>query len=191
MNRVRSRTKKVTSLIISILVGATLVYAGLQNSNQRKVYSSTTTGADYQVHKVVDGDTAEITINGQNKTVRFIGMDTPEVVDPRKTVQCFGREASNRAHELLDGKVVKLEYDNNVGEQDKYGRLLAYIVLPDGTNYNQKMIADGYAHEYTYSNQAYKYQTKFKAAQMSAEVAQIGLWSPNTCGGNTTQPANK
>lgn len=189
MNRVRSKTKKVTSLVISILVGVTLIYAGVQNNNQRKIYGNAATGAEYSVHKVVDGDTAEITINGQNKTVRFIGMDTPEVVDPRKTVQCFGREASNRGHELLEGKKVKLEYDSSVGEQDKYGRLLAYIILPDGVNYNQKMIAEGYAHEYTYSNQAYKYQDEFKTAQSNAEAAQLGLWSPNTCGGNTVQAA--
>ncbi len=190
MNRLRKHTKRSATLILSIIVGAVLVYSGMQAKNASKAGSAVGVSTNYSITKVIDGDTAEIIISGQNRRVRFIGMDTPEVVDPRKTVQCFGREASNRAHQLLDGQIVSLEYDNNVGEQDKYGRILAYVVLPDGTNYNKKMIAEGYAHEYTYSNQAYKYQAEFKAAQAGAEAAQLGLWSPSTCGGNTTQPAS-
>ncbi len=189
MNRLRHHTKRSITLILSIIVGAVLVYSGMQAKNATRAGSTVDIGTSYRIAKVIDGDTAEINISGQNRRVRFIGMDTPEVVDPRKTVQCFGREASNRAHQLLDGQMVSLEYDNNVGEQDKYGRILAYVVLPDGTNYNKKMIADGYAHEYTYSNQFYKYQSEFKDAQTSAQLAQLGLWSLNTCGGNTTQPA--
>lgn len=116
-------------------------------------------------------------------------MDTPEIVDPRKTVQCFGKEASNKAHELLDNQTVQLEFDKSVGEQDKYGRLLAYVILSDGSMYNKKMIAEGYAKEYTYQNQSYKYQAEFKSAQTDAETAWLGLWNQNTCAGDTTQPA--
>ena len=65
----------------------------------------------------------------------------------------------------------------------------AYIVLPDGSIYNKRMIAEGYAKEYTYQNQSYKYQTEFKTSQTSAETSQLGLWSPSTCAGDTTQPA--
>ena len=142
----------------------------------------------YKINKVVDGDTVEVYLAGQNRTLRLIGLDTPETVDPRKPVQCFGSEASARAKELLSGQKVRLESDTSQGELDKYGRLLRYIWLVDGTLYNKKMIADGYAHEYTY-NIPYKYQADFKNAQKEAQNNLRGLWSPTLCNGDTKQSA--
>ncbi len=81
----------------------------------------------YEVTKVVDGDTLEILKYGKTEKVRLIGVDTPETLDPRKPVQCFGKEASDKTKGLLNGKSVRLEFDSIVGEKDKYGRLLAYV----------------------------------------------------------------
>jgi micrococcal nuclease len=134
------------------------------------------------VIKVTDGDTIHVRIDGKNITIRMIGIDTPETVDPRKPVQCFGKEASNHAHQLLDGTTVYLEQDASQGDYDKYNRLLRYIWLADGRMFNQVMIAEGYAFEYTY-NVPYKYQSQFKDAQRNAQNQQIGLWSPTTCNG--------
>ena len=131
----------------------------------------------YAVTDVVDGDTIKIRMGKKDETLRLIGMDTPETVDPRKPIQCFGREASNKAKELLSGRKVRIEMDPTQGDRDKYGRLLAYVHRDDGLFYNEYMIRQGYAHEYTYDT-PYKYQTTFKAAQISAEAAQLGLWSP-------------
>lgn len=142
----------------------------------------------YTVASVIDGDTLKITMNGKSETLRLIGMDTPETVDPRKPVQCFGKEASNKAKELLAGKKISIEADPSQGERDKYGRLLVYVRRSDGLFYNKYMIEQGYAHEYTY-NLPYKYQAEFKAAQKVAQEAQRGLWSPTTCSGDTTQAA--
>lgn len=139
----------------------------------------------YSVVEVVDGDTVKININGTVETLRLIGLDTPETVDPRKEVQCFGKEASNKGKELLIGKKVRLEKDSTQGDKDKYGRTLAYIYTESGIFYNKYMIEQGYAHEYTY-NSAYKYQAEFKEAQRLAQQNQSGLWSPNTCNGVTT-----
>ena len=139
----------------------------------------------YSVTEVVDGDTIKISMEGKVETLRLIGMDTPETVDPRKPVQCFGKEASSKAKELLSGRKVRIETDPTQGERDKYDRLLAYIYRDDGLLYNKYMIEQGYAHEYTY-NIPYKYQVEFKAAQKSAQTAQLGLWSPSTCNGDTT-----
>jgi micrococcal nuclease len=148
---------------------------------------SSTTAAD--VVRVVDGDTVDVQFeDGNTERLRLIGMDTPEVVDPRKPVQCFGREASQHAHELLDGQSVSIETDPSQGYRDIYGRYLAYIWLPDGRNFGEVMIGDGYAHEYTY-RYPYVYQDEFKAAQADAMANQLGLWSPTTCAGDTTQPA--
>lgn len=148
------------------------------------VIQQPTTQTDYSVVSVVDGDTVKVSINGVTETLRLIGLDTPETVDPRKTVQCFGKEASNKAKELLTGKKVRIETDASQGEKDKYGRTLAYIYV-DGILYNKYMIEQGYAHEYTY-NTPYKYQAEFKQAQKTAEVNKAGLWSPSTCNGVTT-----
>ena len=138
----------------------------------------------YSVVKVVDGDTIDVVIDGTTERLRLIGINTPETVDPRKTVQCFGKEASGKAKSLLTGAKVSLEQDSSQGERDTYGRLLVYVFLEDGTHFNQYMIAEGYAHEYTYRI-PYKYQAEFKAAQASARANEKGLWSSSTCGGNT------
>ncbi len=134
------------------------------------------------VIRVVDGDTIHVLLNNNDITIRMIGIDTPETVDPRKPVQCFGKEASNHARQLLDGATVYLEIDDSQGDYDKYNRLLSYVWLADGRMFNQVMIADGFAFEYTY-NRPYKYQAQFKDAQRNAQSLQLGLWSSTTCNG--------
>lgn len=137
----------------------------------------------YTVTSVVDGDTIKINMDGTIKTLRLIGIDTPETVDPRKPVQCFGVEASNKAKELLSGKQIRIEPDPTQDTRDKYGRLLVYVYRSDGLFFNRYMIEQGYAYEYTYET-PYKYQSDFKTVQQLAQSNQRGLWSSNTCGGN-------
>lgn len=143
----------------------------------------------YEVISVTDGDTIKVKINGRTETLRLIGIDTPETVDPRTVVQCFGKEASAKAKEILSGKKVRLEADPTQGELDKYQRLLRYVYLDDGTSFNKWMIENGFAHEYTY-NTPYKYQSEFKEAEKSAQKSKRGFWG-NICNGDTTQPAAK
>ena len=142
----------------------------------------------FKVIKVIDGDTINVDINGKVETLRLIGIDSPETVDPRKPVQCFGKEASAKAKSLLSDKSVRLEADPTQGERDKYQRLLRYVFLEDGTNFNKLMISEGYAHEYTY-NIPYKYQSEFKQAQKEAEENKRGLWADNACPTSTPQPS--
>ena len=141
------------------------------------------------VVRVVDGDTVDVSIGGAVERIRLIGIDTPETVDPRRPVQCFGKEASDRAKQLLDGETVWVEADQSQGERDSFGRTLAYLWLADGRLFNHLMIKDGYAHEYTY-NLPYKYQTEFKQAEREARDFMRGLWSTSTCGGDTTRAAS-
>ncbi len=137
------------------------------NTNEEKTLTKL-----LDVISVVDGDTIKVSELG---TLRLIGIDTPETVDPRKPVQCFGKEASNKAKSLLTGKKVRLEFDSTQGRLDKYGRTLAYVYTEDGLFFNKEMIEQGFAHEYTYST-PYKYQTEFKNAQKEAQEAKEGLW---------------
>jgi len=129
----------------------------------------------YKVVRVVDGDTLDVSIEGRTERIRLIGINTPETVDPRKLVECFGIEASNKAKELLTGKEVSLEADLSQGERDTYGRLLRYIFLENGTNFNLQIIKEGFAYEYTY-DAPYKYQREFKQAQKEASENKVGLW---------------
>lgn len=139
---------------------------------------------------MVDGDTVDVQFDdGTVEQLRLIGLDTPEVVDPRKPVQCFGREASAHAHALLDGQAVQVERDASQDERDIYSRLLAYVWLPDGRNFAQAMLEDGYGHEYT-SRTPYAYRDSFLAAEGTARDNQVGLWSPATCNGDTARPAH-
>jgi micrococcal nuclease len=140
-----------------------------------------TSEAVYPVAKVVDGDTITVVVSGKNETIRLIGINTPESVDPRKPVECFGKEASARAVELLTGHSVRLVSDPTQGERDKYNRLLRYIFRDDGLFFNERMIEEGYAYEYTYAV-PYQYQGEFKIAQEKAKTSGLGLWNINTCG---------
>lgn len=142
-----------------------------------------TVGVYYTVTKVTDGDTIHIVMDGRDEKVRLIGINTPETVDPRRPVQCFGKEASSRMKELAGGKIVRLEYDDSQSTRDAYDRLLAYVYLEDGQMLNRKMIAEGYAYEYTYLK-PYKYQKEFRELQSLARTSERGLWAPNTCNGD-------
>ncbi|MCK4892255.1 MAG: thermonuclease family protein [Candidatus Pacebacteria bacterium] len=134
----------------------------------------------YKIIKVIDGDTVVVMIGGKNETIRLIGINTPEIVDPRRPVECFGREASKKVKEALINKRIRLEGDDAVSDKDEYGRLLRYIFLEDGTNFNKIMIKDGYAYEYTY-NVPYKYQDEFKQVETDAREAKKGLWADGVC----------
>jgi len=122
------------------------------------------------VKAAVDGDTLEL---ADGTRVRYIGVDTPETVHPSKPVQCFGREASAFNHGLVDGRPVRLEKD--VSDTDKYGRLLRYVYLEDGTFLNLELVRQGYAKVVTYPPDV-AHAAEFQAAMAEARTAGRGLW---------------
>lgn len=122
------------------------------------------------VVSVVDGDT--IKVEG-GEIVRYIGVDTPETVDRRKPVECFGKEASAKNKELVQGKMVELEKD--VSERDRYGRLLRYIWIGD-TLINETLVREGFARVSTYPPDV-KYVDRFLTAERAAREEKKGLWS--------------
>ena len=124
----------------------------------------------FKVTRVVDGDTIEI--EGGEK-VRYIGIDTPETVDPRKPVQCFGVEASKKNKELVEGKTVRLEKD--ITDRDKYSRALRYV-WADDLFVNLELVKQGFANSYSYPPDI-KYQKEFLAAETEAREAERGLWA--------------
>lgn len=132
------------------------------------------------VTRVVDGDTIEVDIVGQTYTLRYIGIDTPETVDPNRPVGCYGQEASDRNRELVLNQTVGLEKD--VSETDAYDRLLRYIWLGDQM-VNALLVRDGYAIAKAYPPDT-KHQFAFDSLQVEAQSAQRGLWGA-TCANAT------
>lgn len=137
----------------------------------------------YKVLRVIDGDTIEVEINGQKYKVRYIGINTPEL----NPVECFGREATEKNRQLVEGHKVQLEKD--VSETDKYGRLLRYVFLENGTFINETLVRTGYAHAVTYPPDI-KYQEVFREAEREAGENNRGLWSDCQSQQGTVAPAD-
>jgi micrococcal nuclease len=130
------------------------------------------------VTRVVDGDTILVQIEnppaGLNKTerIRFIGVDTPETVDPRKPVQRFGQEASEYTKSMLERKYVYLAFDWDL--RDKYDRILAYVYLGSGECFNARLISKGYA--YAYVDFPFQFLEEFRRLENVARAKKTGLW---------------
>ena len=133
-------------------------------------------GRTFTVVKVVDGDTLDVDRpDGRydHTRVRLLGVDAPESVDPRKPVEHFGPEAAVFVRDAVAGKPVTLRLDA-ARTRDKYGRLLAYVILADGTNLNEQIVATGHA----YADPRYRNPLKaaLRRAQDRAAKAGLGLW---------------
>lgn len=122
------------------------------------------------VVSVVDGDT--IKIEG-GEVVRYIGINTPETVAPNKPVECFGKEASAKNKELVQGKIVELVKD--ISNRDRYGRLLRYVWIGDEM-INETLVREGYAQVSTFPPDV-SHVDRFVAAQKKAESEKAGMWS--------------
>ena len=146
------------------------------------------------VVRAIDGDTIEVRITaraegpgageaavGETLTVRLLGIDTPESVSPREPVECFGREASAAVAALLDDATVKLVKD--VEERDGFDRLLRYVYL-GAELANARLVANGYAHAYTYPPNI-RHSKLFVQLEREAREGDRGLWSPETCSGRS------
>ncbi len=125
-----------------------------------------------QVASVVDGDTIKVRIGERTESVRYIGINTPEMRHSTKGEEAGAREATEVNRKLVEGQTVRLELD--VQERDRYGRLLAYVYLGD-MMVNAEMVAQGYAQVMTIPPNV-KHQELFLKLQREARLLQIGLW---------------
>jgi micrococcal nuclease len=122
--------------------------------------------------RVVDGDTIVVLLDGKKEKVRLIGVDTPETVHPNKPVEHYGREATAFTKTMVEGKLVRLEYDSQ--QRDRYGRLLAYVYLEDGTFLNKEIIRQGYG--FAYTRFPFTFMEEFRACEKQAREKKVGLW---------------
>lgn len=160
-------TKKTVLGILSLLIAILFVASGLQPTTTSK--PAVLDGDKFLVSRVIDGDTIEL---AEGHTVRYIGIDTPETVKPNTPIECFGKEASKRNKELVEGKYVSLEKD--VNETDKYGRLLRYVYTEEYF-INKKLVEDGYAESASFPPDIAK-QSELDEAERYARENKLGLW---------------
>ena len=129
--------------------------------------------------RVIDGDTIEVNINGTNYSVRYIGINTPEIGDH------FGSQASTQNYRLVGWKQVTLVKD--VSETDKYGRLLRYVFVGD-TFVNYELVRQGYAQAATYPPDV-ACSSLFKDSAREARIKDAGLWEPTPTPYPTAAPS--
>ncbi len=132
----------------------------------------------FTVVNVVDGDTIDVDIpDGQyeHTRIRLWGIDTPETKDPRREPMYYGAEATEFATSLTLGKQVTLYLDQGNNTRGKYGRLLAYVQLPNGRYLNEVLLKEGFA----YADLRFKHSfyNKYKQLEASARSGRKGLWA--------------
>ncbi len=189
-----TRAPAIGSALFALLLAACTPF-GPQATTPPPRFQSLTEGValqpepePYPVTRVVDGDTVKLRRQGQEATVRLLGINSPESVDPRRPVQCFGREAGARMRLLVDGQRLYFAFDPRQEHVDRNGRLLGYLWREDGLFVNLEMVRGGYANEYTYDD-PYTFRALFRQTARQAESAGNGLWAADTCAGDFAAPA--
>ena len=128
--------------------------------------------------KCSDGDTARFIINGEEKKVRFLAIDTPEVDSDDFKMQKYGKEASDyTCNALKNAKEIYLEYDGNSDKEDKYGRILAFVHI-DGILLEKKLIEQGLAKVY-YIYGDYAHVDELRKIEDETRNKKVGMWSEN------------
>lgn len=158
--------------LVSALVIA-VACTGTETTLAPAVVIPSASAAQAQVARIIDGDTIDVFIEGQTYRVRYTGIDTPETVHPTRGVEPYGKEASERNRQLVEGKTVMLKKD--ISETDRFGRLLRYVYVDD-VMVNAQLVAEGYARVSTFPPDV-KYAEDFVALERDARENRVGLWA--------------
>lgn len=171
---------KLFVLLIMIFPFGVLAEDVVKNENEMVV----------TLEKCIDGDTATFKdSSGNTYKTRFLAIDTPETVHPKKEVEAYGKEASTyTCYALTNAKEIKLELDPGSDKEDKYGRLLAWV-FADGVLLQNSLVEKGLA-EVSYLYGDYKYTETIQETQEVAKEKKIGIWSDTTLE-NTTDNKDK
>ena len=185
----RRRAGIVVLCLLAIVVFVRLDHSPIRSKWQPQPNSDEQAAHDYKkyhaktftVVKVVDGDTIDIDIPDVNDSytrIRLWGIDTPETKNPDLGVMYFGPEAAEFARELVLGKPVTVYLDEGNNTRGKYGRLLAYVKLPDNRFLNEILLTEGFA----YADLRFRHSlyNKYKQLDASARGLKKGLWEKVT-----------
>ena len=152
------------------------------------IFTSSLASDLFTIKRVIDGDTLLL---GNGERVRLIGVDTPEVHTSKKlqkdaersqsdieTIRRLGMKSSAFVKKLVvQSKRVRLEYDQAnaaIGQRDRYGRILAYVYLDEGTFLNAEIVKQGYGVAYT--KYPFNYMEEFRVYEREAREQKKGLW---------------
>ncbi len=185
----RRRTGIIVLCILVVVLFVWLDHSPVKYKWQSQPKSEEQAANDFQkyhaktfaVVKVVDGDTIDIDIPDVNDSytrIRLWGVDTPETKNPNVGVMYFGPEAAEFATKLVLEKPVTVYLDEGNNTRGKYGRLLAYVQLPDGRFLNEVLLTEGYA----YADLRFRHSlyNRYKQLDASARGLQKGLWEKVT-----------
>jgi len=186
--------RKTAAAALALLVGCA-AHQVLLDVQAPATFASEPGGHEMAVvTRVIDGDTIEVEISeivagpgagetspGESYDVRLLGIDTPESVRPGTPIECFGRESSAATKALLEGREIRLVKD--VEETDRFERLLRYVYIGDELA-NARLVVNGYAAVYTYPPNV-RHADLFVQLQREARDDERGLWSTETCNGET------
>jgi endonuclease YncB( thermonuclease family) len=176
-------------LALSLVLNVVLIQKRVHqiDSDETTVATSTPNGDErykndvsYPLLRVVDGDTIIVGVGSEAEYVRLIGIDTPQQ-NSSGNPECYALETTKKLKELVQTTgTISLHFDTSQGLRDKYGRLLAYGELPDGTDLGERMVREGYARQYTY-DLPYEREERYKQAEKDAVQNTRGLWSNTVC----------
>ena len=127
-------------------------------------------GAVHRVQRVIDGDTLLLI---DRTRVRLIGINTPETKHPDRPVSPLGLEAADYLRGLVEGKDVRLTYDQE--QLDQYDRVLAYVWL-DQLLLNEAIIRAGFSRAQTRFPYRAEMKQRFRLAEQQAREARAGMW---------------
>lgn len=179
-----------TTLLIILLLAAFCLFAGCSVETGSSPDPDLPAGLPLRatVTGIIDGDTFRLSFpDGRTETLRILGIDTPEVTpggnDPGKFdgitdpwfLSLWGEEAALFARQKLDGQEVIIECDRDAGTRDPYGRLLATLTLPDGSDYGEALLMRGLARVYT--QETFSLKDRYLAVQKEAMDTRTGIWS--------------
>jgi micrococcal nuclease len=169
---VRSRRAPGIGAVALLLVAVVLLVRGSQDESPSGIPTGMARSLEAEVLRVVDGDTIEVSVAGEEEDVRYIGVDTPESVAPGQPVQCFGRRASTFNERLVAGRKVRLRFDRE--RRDSYGRLLAYVYA-GRRMVNAELVRRGYARTLTIAPND-SHAARLARLERAAGRAGRGLW---------------
>lgn len=156
-----------TLLVLSVLV---LSLASAQRTVPLEPGESLPPGV-YTVARTIDGDTLVVTQGAVARSVRVIGLDTPEL----EPLQPFAREAAALTATLAaPGTQVYLMPDE--ARVDRFGRALAYVVLPSRMDLGLWLLATGSARAATVPPNT-RMAAVYEAAADGARSMRKGLWA--------------
>ncbi|MHC4460866.1 MAG: thermonuclease family protein [Planctomycetota bacterium] len=179
-----SRRRRTALFVLCLLSAAVFIW--LDHSPIRRKWQQQPTDFEkyhakiFTVAGVVDGDTIDIDVpdgNNNHTRIRLFGIDTPETKNPKLGVMYFGPQAAEFTTKLTLGKPVQVYLDKN-RTRGYYGRLLAYVRLPDGRFLNEVLLTEGFA--YADLRFRHNFDNKYPQLEATARRDTKGLWEKVT-----------